>query len=418
MLTVPGIVLAAVFRAIGLPGGKGAAAVTGGLLAGVLMGSLVLGSAMPDLHGPIVEGAIAERAEYESARRDRDAELAAALAAIRETGVSEVAERELVADVNERYESRIEAARESLRDAEEEHRRRLSGLLGVLAGLVFASGYFRRTRREISEDAQIGRSAGRRLPRVFGPFPPTPVELLMLVMAAAPAAILARWLLGVDIPVALAFGIVLAMPGSTVRRGGQEFSGGWVFLIGALLVSICATMAWGAGIGSTVLIGTAMVFSLLLLTIDNTFLRTRRSEIRFHDAVFYALLLPALAGALGTIVDLGTLVSTGGFWIALVIGLIASGDGRWFGYALAIRYFADEPANRTPSSHANAAISAGAPMLQLVLAVLAFRAEPVAGSLIFAALAGAMVLELSRNLRSRIARQFDEILSSDRESAS
>jgi hypothetical protein len=59
---------------------------------------------------------------------------------------------------------------------------------------------------------------------------------------------------------------------------------------------------------------------------------------------------------------------------------------------------------------ANSVISAGAPLAQLVLAVLAFRALPEAGSLIFAALAGAALLELSRNLRQRFSGTLDDML--------
>jgi hypothetical protein len=415
LLTVPAILLGAVFRAIGLPGGRGSAAVCGGIVAGILFGSLVLGGAAPQIHDTLIEGAQQERLALREAEDELLGEKAAALAALRATGVSAVAEDELMADIEASYEPRLTAARETLDTAQKRHIERLSIILGALAGLVFASAYFRRTRTEISErpPGSPARVGGDRLPKVLGPFPPAPVELLMLVMAAAPTAIVARWLLGVDIPVAIAFGLVLAVPGATLRRGAQSFSGGWAFLIAALMVSVCSVAAFGTSTASTVLIGTAMGGSVLLLLIDNSLLRTRRSEIRFHDTLYFAILLPALAGALTTTVDLASLIGTGAFWIALVIGLIASGDGRWFGYAVAIRFFADPPATRAPMTLANSAISAGAPVLQLVLAVLAFRAMPEAGSLVFAALAGAAILELSRGLRARIAFTFDGILRPD-----
>jgi len=113
---------------------------------------------------------------------------------------------------------------------------------------------------------------------------------------------------------------------------------------------------------------------------------------------------------MATLVDLASLISTGGFWIALVIGLIASGDGRWIGYWLSIRYFAEPQLTRRAPSLANSAISAGAPAMQLVLAVLAFRAERSAGALLMAALAGAALLELTRGLRSWGARLLDDML--------
>jgi hypothetical protein len=100
-----------------------------------------------------------------------------------------------------------------------------------------------------------------------------------------------------------------------------------------------------------------------------------------------------------------------------VIGLIASGDGRWIGYWLAVRYFAEPPANERPATMADSAIAAGAPMAQLVLAVLAFRALPETGELLFAALAGAALLELSRNLRRRISRSVDDMLNSSQPAA-
>lgn len=410
LLTVPAIVLAAVFRMIGIPGGKGAAAVCGGLLAGVLMGSLVLGGSAPQLYEPVVIGAQQEREALQEAEAERESELEAAVAALQRTGVSEIAFDEMEEQIRAKYEPRIDAARETLADAETAHTRRLSILLAVLGGMVFASGYFRRTRSEISEKPRPQRSAERSVAKVCGNFPPAPVELLMLVSAAAVPAILARWLLGLEIPVAIAFGLVLAVPGATVRRGAHTMSGGWAFLIAALVISVCATAAFGTATGSTVLVGSAMVFSVALLLIDNGLLRTRQAEIRFHDAVFYALLFPALAGALTTLVDLEGLVSTGAFWIALVIGLIASGDGRWLGYWLSVRHFAEPPVKRGSASIANSMISAGAPTLQLVLAVMAFRAEPAAGSLIFAAVAGAALLELTRSLRARMARSLDDML--------
>jgi hypothetical protein len=412
LLTLPAIAFAAIFRAIGLPGGRGAAAICGGMLAGVLFGSLVLGSAAPDVYEPLLRGAVEERVALLEVEQDIAAEKAAAVLALQATGVSEIAEEEILVEIDRRYEARLTAARDTLVEAQNRHTRNLSVILGVLAGLAFASGYFRRTRSEISETPRpvTPRPRDRSVPKVLGPLPPPPVELLMLVMAAAPAAIFARWLLGLPIPVAIAFGLVLAVPGATIRRGGHTLSGGWAFLIAALLASVCSTLAFGQATSSTVLIGTAMAGSILLLFIDNSLLRTRLTERRFHDTLFYALLLPALAGGMATIVDLQSLVSTGGFWIALAIGLIASGDGRWLGYWLAVRYFAEPPANDRSASMANSVISAGAPLAQLVLAVLAFRALPEAGSLIFAALAGAALLELSRNLRQRFSGTLDDML--------
>jgi len=95
LLTVPAIVLAGVFRMIGIPGGKGAAAICGGLLAGVLMGSLVLGGSSPQVFEPVITGAVQERRALQDAEAERDSELAAALAALQRTGVSEIAFEEL-----------------------------------------------------------------------------------------------------------------------------------------------------------------------------------------------------------------------------------------------------------------------------------------------------------------------------------
>jgi hypothetical protein len=412
LITVPAIILAAVFRTIGLPGGRGSAAICGGILAGVLCGSLVLGSAAPDVYNPLLRGSIEEQAALREVEQDITSEKAAALTALKATGVSAIAEDEILVEIDQKYEARLTAAQETLAESQRRHTNRLSVILGVLAGLVFASGYFRRTRTEVTDgpSASRPRVGDGAVPKVLGPFPPPPVELLMLVMAAAPTAILARWLLGVDVPVAIALGLVLAVPGATVRRRTQQLSGGWAFLIAVLLISVCSTMAFGQSSASTALIGTAMVASVALLTIDNTLLKTRRLEKRFHDTLFYALLLPALAGAIGTVVDLQAASSTGPFWIALGIGLIASGDGRWIGYWLAIRYFAEPPASARPSVIANSSISAGAATLQLVLAVLAFRALPEAGSLLYGVLCGSALLELTRTLRARFARTADDML--------
>ncbi|MFI4855570.1 MAG: hypothetical protein ACIAQF_11405 [Phycisphaerales bacterium JB065] len=412
LLTVPGIVLATVFRAIGLPGGRGSAAIGAGILAGILCGSLVLGSVAPEVYNPMLRGSLQEQDALLEVEQDIAAEKTAALAALRATGVSEIAEDEILVEIDRKYEPRLTAAQETLADSQRRHTNRLSVILAILAGLVFASGYFRRTRTEIADlpagsRPRVGESA---VPKVLGPFPPPPVELLMLVMAAAPTAIFARWLLGVDVPIAIALGLVLAVPGATVRRRTQALSGGWAFLIAALLISVCSIMAYGQGSASTALIGTALLASVLLLAIDNSLLKTRRAEKRFHDVLFYAILLPALAGAIATVVDLQALISTGPFWIALAIGLIASGDGRWIGYWLAIRFFAEPPASARPSSTANSVISAGSATMQLVLAVLAFRAVPEAGALLFGVLCGSGLLELSRTLRARIARTADDML--------
>lgn len=412
LMTLPAIVLAAVFRAIRLPGGRGSAALCAGIIAGILCGSLVLGSASPELYDALLRGSTQQQAELREVEEDIAAEKAAALLALQATGVSEIAETEILVEIDRKYEPRLSAAQETLAESQRNHTTRLSVILAVLAGLVFASGYFRRTRTEIS-DLPLGKSprvGEAAVPKVLGPFPPPPVELLMLVMAAAPTAIAARWLLGVDVPVAIALGLVLAVPGATVRRCNQQLSGGWAFLIAALLISVCSAMAFGQSTASTALIGTAMVASVALLGIDNSLLKTRRVERRFHDTLFYALLLPALAGAMATVVDLQGLVSTGAFWIALVIGLIASGDVRWIGYWLAIRFFAEPPATSRPSAIANSAISAGAAALQLVLAVLAFRALPEVGALLFGVLCGSALLELTRTVRARYSRIADDML--------
>lgn len=117
--------------------------------------------------------------------------------------------------------------------------------------------------------------------------------------------------------------------------------------------------------------------------------------------------LPSCVALLASVIDLPELVREGRFWWLLALGVVASSDLRWVCAWAAIRGTASRWWARYPWSMASRWMRDGASSVQIVLAFLMFGLDRNLDDLIAAVLAGAAVIELTRNLRSRVGALLD-----------
>lgn len=191
-----------ILRGAGIAGGRPAAAVVGGLLAGVLLGPAVLGRIAPGMHERLFLGAVAERRALDSLVARQAADLVALQAAApTEAGLDEL---------RARHAAERAPLRAALAAATAQHRSRLSGAAAVLLAVGIGAGAW----------------AGR---RPSGGFAMAPVAAAVALLAELGAmALLARaafglpWGLTIGLAAAGACGSAFAaLPMRWVPRAGR-----------------------------------------------------------------------------------------------------------------------------------------------------------------------------------------------------
>ncbi len=390
LVAVPSALLMRIARP---PGGQPAAGLLGGALAGLLL-SLALGAAAPEIHEKLFVGARAERQALEQAERQNAIDITAMINA----GVTPIA-----------IEEHRRITREQESDLELQWRialRSHSRLTLAAAGIFFAL---------LALSAPL-RSAGRGAPRTREPADRAILAgLLTFIVAGALTALLARWLLDSHTLQAAAFATSLAagplcislrarLVGAPARARNLDLSGAALYTFAAAALCIIVAVADRdllASVIFTAALGAAGWIALL------TGWRPRAPIIRRTlIGLTSALFAPAIVALALAPMDLPTVLRSLDFAIAAVIATILS-DGRWIGAWLAWWTIGPDAVRNQASRRAAAISASNIGVIQIIAALALHRAGAMSDPILAGVIVGAIVIELTSNLRTRLSRSLD-----------
>ncbi len=373
VLGVPACVIAWVLRKAAIPGGAPAAAIVGGIVAGLLTGMTVGGRIAPEVHDRVFLGGVDETiALAELSSRHLQQRMA-----LKMTGVSAEAGQELLAQ----QEQGFEQAEVLVDAAQGEHAQALWSAASFGFAVLIAMGM------AVAAPWNVRRRWREKTTRA---------PLAGIAMSALIVLVVAMWL-GVDAKSAILFALVMTLPGMSRRvlhRTTGTF-GAIVFV--AFFCAIESDEGWWvvfAGAAAGFLLGGP----------------GPRSDIRgkrIGKAILFPVALPIAVALLASVINLPELMHQRRFWWVLLLGVVASSDLRWVCYYAAIRGMSRAWWAKYPWSIASRWMRDGASTVQIVLTFLAFGLDRNMGDVIAASLAGAAAIELTRNLRSRIASCLD-----------
>lgn len=377
--------LATLLRGGRLSGGWPAAAILGGLLAGVLVGPGVLGRVAPALHDAAVRGGVAEQGAYDQ----RLLEAQGAVAALQASGVSEVAideyEREALAALG--------PLREAIDVAQVERRAALDFTLALagaailallpLAGITRASGAISPEARRAALFAGMGSVAlaggiAFAGAAFFTSVGPSPAALLFAAACACGwfAPPLDR----------------LAREGSRAVRA--SFVSG-LFALGAasavLLWSLPDRRAW--------FVAWAFIGALAVWATTKVFVRHKKLR-RAASFLTLGVLAPTCVALAAMRLDPASLGRNAAFWILALVAFVAGADGRWIGAFLGARL--GERSSRLVSPGALGAATAhlvsGVGVAQCALLAVLGAGGPISEPMLGAGLLAALLVENSAGL--------------------
>ncbi len=379
-------VLAWTLRRSGVVGGARTAAILGGILAGVLLGPMVLGNAAPEAARLLFTGAPIEHRTLAEQQAEHDRQIAA----LRASGVT----TDAIDEIRQRHDAAILPLRQTLDRALAAHHARLNLIVAAVAGLVMLSA---------APLALPGSTAHWR--RVSVTLTHTGVRALFagfaaFIAAAGPPAIVAS-LFGSGPLTAAAVGTVFAVPAVTAALPGASL----LICTGGLLAAFTAigVVAWSLELG-IVMTGVALGL-MLALGADSI---PRRLLRRVCSMQVLCVLLPALTALIVVRVDPSELLTTRNAWVALIVAMLWSADGRWFVGWLACRGIGpDRPTEPGPWARSARMVDIGASVMQLVAVHLAFAAAMVGPEMLLAAAVGALTIELTRPLRDHLVARMN-----------
>lgn len=373
---VPAVGLAAVLRAARCPGGVMGAAISAGIVAGLLMGPGVLGRVKPSWHDSLLRGETVQSAALQ-AELDRQRIERGTLDA---SGVTEVAleefDRERLAPRRAEFQAALDRARA-------EFRLNLGLAESVVAGMVLMlaipsacarSGRLWRRTGEFAIDTRW-RGAGR--------------GALATVLAMTIPFALSLWLLR-DFKLALGIAAALAVPAVVGLPCGL-----FIATASAAALGACIAMVGLWTVPATV-VGVAAFVALALCVGSESPRRREKASWWWGAAAVGGVLVPTLTAMLVVTIDPHSVVSSGVFIWLTILALLWSSDGRWLAWRLAGFAW----------TRAAMPVGAGASMVQLVIAAGCGWAGAPQG-VVAALVLGALTIELTAGIRTMLARQMD-----------
>ncbi len=369
------------------PGGAVGAAMLAGALVGALLGATTLARIAPNLHRGVYSGDAQQRAALAELQSRHETERAALAAA-----GGDAATIESLRERHEEAEAPQRAAAARVRSARAQGR---NAVVVIAFALVILLGPWW--------------SVGPPRPSRTSPLRAAAIGLCSLIVAGGAAALLARWTLNAPWVTAIPFGASIgagsAFFGARARRvdrrvalsaeidiaGGAAFVGGFLAL-GALGV----TRAWVAGI--------ALSLWMTILAVKSR--RNRRFSRNVRHLV-NGVVVPILVAAAVAHVDFAAEVSRREFWIAAVIAVIFSSDGRWLGAWLGWWVFGGAGLRGEAWRRAAAMVNALIGPIQVGFAAMAAANGVFSTSILGAVVAGAVVLEVTAGARGWAARLLD-----------
>jgi hypothetical protein len=386
-LGIPAAMLAWVLRLSQVPGGRAAAAITAGITVGLLAGPGVLAHIRPDLHATLFLGAATERAAHDELASRQDADALALLRA----GVTPAAVEELRARQAEELRPLAEVRDRAARA----HRDALWWAAQVVLALYLLL---------IGPSlVPVGPRAVERVARglFFTRGNCFIAGIMALAFAAALPVALARWPMGVGTPAALAFGLVLAIPGLAASLRPPAYVAAAIACITA--AGIALIIGWSPGM---TVAGAGLFLGLMAGVGLPESPRTTRAR-RAARSLALAAALPALTAIAAVTVNLQQLADQAprAFWTALVVAVVCSSDGRWTAAWLAWKLLRRGPHH--PVRFATALTNAGAGPATLALLIVLTAADIATPPMLAAGLLAAAIVELTRGAREWLTHMLE-----------
>lgn len=310
-------VVAWILRGAGIAGGRPAAAVVGGLIAGVLLGPAVLGQSAPRLHERLYVGGIPERHALESLLARQAADRLALQAA--PSGAADPDE------LRARHAAERAPLAAALESARARHRASFAGAVVFLLSLGLAAGAF----------------AGRR------PVALTPVASIAAALSLAAellaVALLARWVFGLAWPLIVGLaaagacgsafaGLPMRWVPATGRTAAARSTSLVSFLLACVAVAVAAAPgAWPAAVAPAA----GVVLGLAVRCVARPGLRARR----IARTALTGVLIPAAVAVAALHIRWANLAADPWGWPLVLVLIIASGNaavgGLWIGRRIA-----------------------------------------------------------------------------------
>ncbi|MFG0326202.1 MAG: hypothetical protein ACF8SC_02910 [Phycisphaerales bacterium JB037] len=363
LLAAVATLFACLLRRCGVPGGRPAASVAGGLLAGVLLGPMVLPAISPQAHATLFRGESEAQAELERVRDEHRRELEV----LARTGVSPEAVEEHRAgqrDLEDRLavEARVERAR-----FQRPSRILAAVLLGVtLLGVGIASRVPRARRVPESLGSQEEAPVGPRREQGV-----VAAAMCSVILATLMTATLAAWLLGIEVQRAVAIGgfaaagsafshLPMRWIGARGRTSGAAVYGSASLFFAAILIAL--TLAQGQ---STWILAPA--FGWVVGRSASTARPMSRRARRVLRALVVCVGVPTLVAWLVAQIDAGSFAFGG--WAFVVASVLLAGCGHWIGAVLAIHAGGSDDLRYQASGWWLEAHARGVPITQACAAV-------------------------------------------------
>ncbi len=421
---------AGLLKPAGLPGGRPAAAIVGGTVAGVLLNAVVLGAAAPEIHRALFQGAEPQRQALAEADRRLDLERFAA--------------ERLDATPNMPQDEQASAAQAELERAEHafdaaigRHRTRHRSLYAAAGGLVLSLSVLAApacafpTRRRASagwgrvhvRDDEAGeRRASDGVPTAAGRGFLHSTQFVSALFAAALLACAVLLLTPLTLVTAACVGLLWSMPGTLRAAPGSRAAAalwpaagvvGLIILLLAVapspsvpaldlepLVSAFAGLSVSAAWPSAATVLAGLAWLLMFAAVAALAFRGAVRLQRVARAVLWRFAVPALLACLIAAAPLGDAAATPGFLALVLLGVLVAGDLRWMTH-FAVRGSV-EPALRRPWAVTARPLSRGAAAVQIaVLALAADPFEPAAAALVLASVLMLFEVEALRAVRLR-----------------
>ncbi len=385
--------LSVLLRMAKIPGRAPSAAIVAGIVAGLLSGPLVLPAAAPHLHPSLSGTAGPLQDQIADLRASHEAEIAA----LRATGVSEVAIQERLRE----QEAEIGPLLARQRDRARAFRDASALPASVLAGLVLLAG------------AIVGR---RRMPapRDLREAPPMLVAgILMVAVTALGTAVMVVWLLGLDQRSALAVGAALAagsafshLPMRPLGVEGRRIGAAAGNVIAFLLSMVVLILAIDNNRRVWLL---APVSGVFLASMLRSRVRSTRQRRRLARGFILTLGIPVLVAWMVAQCDPCLITqSAGALWFA-ILAVAFAGTGHFLGVWLGLQAFGTQRQRERAieiwiDSHAQGVSLTQVVLLAVLVCADVVRPDTPAGSSLVLALCCAIALmEMSIGWLRRIA---------------
>ena len=394
------VLFASVLRIARIPGGPPAAAIAGGLVAGILLGPAVLQQVDPDLGQRLFAGAMAEQESFDKLQVQQRAEL---------TALQSVdATPEVIETTLKGHAEAITPVLLTLREAQAAARARLATFLLPLLGLAILLGAWTTIPRHKARSMTDGSALA--------------VALFMVAFAALPVALILRWIFKMPFEEALAVGAAVgagSMFAGLPVRPQTRSAGDPHIRLTTLLAAVFATglLAWALPMPATrwliLPVGAAVVGFMLGLVAP-----ARRVGRRISRGLVLGVLLPPLATFVALQLDPALVLGNWRPIVVILLGFFTAGDGHFIGAWLSVQAFGVDHQRKYPHRHAVELVGAGTGLTQICFAFILCASTTIqphhttGAAVIGLLLASGFVIELMTNAHRRWARKLDEIAKS------